>query len=228
VVSSLTFAYPVAPNLTPLVKVGLVYDSLAQATSFVNPILGVLWGHKPGRDWRLSLFLGAALPAGTGTHPGALRSANAAAVLARSALDNSMFAVNYFALIPGVSAAYVAHGVTVELEATFFQLYRARNGDVDKDPQRTNFTTGLHVGYFILPWLSLGAELRYQRWLSNPSVLLSSPARDNLTFAAGVRTHFRVWKTLWARPALVYARGLDAPMTDSKYNILQVDLAFPF
>ncbi len=34
---------------------------------------------------------------------------------------------------------------------------------------RTNFTAGLHIGYFVIPMISLGTEVRYQQWIKNPS-----------------------------------------------------------
>ena len=84
-----------------------------------------------------------------------------------------MFAVNYFTAIVGGDVAYVDHKLTVQLEATLFQLMRVRgdNAAAGTDSARTNSTVGLHAGYFIIPMLSLGGELRYQRWLSTPTTL---------------------------------------------------------
>ena len=83
-----------------------------------------------------------------------------------------MFAADYFTVFPGVDLAYVNHGFTVQVEATLLQLFRVRGDD---DPgrtttRRTNLTAGLHVGYFFIPQLSAGAELRHQRWLSTPDI----------------------------------------------------------
>ena len=81
-----------------------------------------------------------------------------------------MFAVNYMTGIAGVGFAYVDHKFTAQVEATVLQLFRVR-GDhaaARTDSTRTNATAGLHLGYFIIPQLSLGGELRYQRWLSTP------------------------------------------------------------
>ena len=56
----------------------------------------------------------------------------------------------------------------------------------------------------------------------------ASAARDTTTFAVGPRLHFKLSETAWFRPALVYARAIDKPMTDLDYNIVQLDLPFSF
>lgn len=140
-----------------------------------------------------------------------------------------MFAVNYFAVFPGVGFAYVANGLTVQAETTLFQLARVRGDKIEKDSSKTNLTMGLHVGYFIVPVLSVGAEIRHQRWLSTPASVTATPAtRDTTTFAVGPRVHIKLSGSVWFRPGIAYARGLDEPMTKGKYNIVQLDLPFSF
>ena len=56
-------------------------------------------------------------------------TANSAGIRARSAMDNAMFAVNYFTAIAGGDLAYVDHKLTVQLEATLFQLLRVRGSN---------------------------------------------------------------------------------------------------
>jgi hypothetical protein len=117
----------------------------------------------------------------------------------------------------------------VQAEATLLQLTRVRGDKVQPDSARTNFTAGLHVGYFVLPALSLGAELRHQRWLSTPKAVAATPAlRDTTTFAVGPRVHIEVSKGIWFRPGVSYGRGLDDPMSGQNYNIVQLDLPFQF
>jgi hypothetical protein len=77
--------------------------------------------------------------------------------------------------------------------------------------------------------LSLGGELRYQRWLSTPaSVKADATSRDNVTVAIGPRFHFKISPTTWLRPGISYSAYLDKPLTKSKYSIVQVDLPFAF
>ena len=64
-------------------------------------------------------------------------------------------------------------GFTAQVEATLLQLTRVK-GDKrppglpkNPDKSKTNFTMGVHVGYFIMPMLSVGGEIRHQRWLEH-------------------------------------------------------------
>jgi hypothetical protein len=239
IASTLLGSYKVTPELAPLVRLGIVDNSppspLPSGAAFMNPVLGAIYALKFGPEFKLGFFLGVTIPIGSGggdtPDPGAKAALAPFGVYARSAMDNSMFAVNYLAVFPGVDFAITSSGFTAQVEATLFQLGRVR-GDQDpanKDTSRTNLTMGLHVGYFFIPELSLGAELRHQRWLSTPSAVSTNEnLRDTTTFAVGPRLHFKLSETVWFRPALVYARGIDKPMTDANYNIVQLDLPFSF
>jgi hypothetical protein len=152
---------------------------------------------------------------------------------ARAQLDNALFAVNDFTVIPGLGAAWVRDGWTIQLEATLLQLTRVRGEAVQKEASKTNMTTGLHVGYFVLPYLSLGTELRYQRWLNAPFSVERDPSgasRDAMTFALGPRFHLEVGSVGWLRPGIAYQRGLDRPLASAalNYHIVQVDIPFVF
>ncbi|MEZ4294306.1 MAG: hypothetical protein R3B70_04970 [Polyangiaceae bacterium] len=232
VASMLLASYKVTPDFAPFLRIGFV--GTPDGAAVTNLATGATLGVPLGSNLRMGLFLGLALPLGGGggntpdaTALGAIRSG----VLDRSAMDNAMFAVNDVTLFPGIDVAYVAGGLTVQVEATLLALTRAQGEEAQKDSSKTNFTTGLHVGYFFLPWLSVGAELRYQRWLSVPAAVAADStgdSRDNLSFAAGPRAHFPVGKTLWIRPGVSYARGLDLPMSNAGYNIVQLDVPVVF
>jgi hypothetical protein len=234
VASMLLGSYKVTPEFAAMVRLGMVSDSPPvgdSGTALINPVLGGTYVFKLSKEFRLAAFLGITVPVGGGggnTPDKATRAAVLAGIPARSAMDNAMFAVNYFTVFPGLDLAYVAGGLTIQAEATLLQLIRTRGDNVDKDSTRTNFTAGLFVGYFLIPELSLGAELRYQAWLSNKSVNTGTAGRDNVTFAVGPRFHFKVSDTMWFRPGIAYARGIDKPMTDNNYNIVQLDLPLSF
>jgi len=239
VASTLLFSYKVTPELAPLVRVAMVNSSPPGGEGkmvFANPAIGATYALKLGTDFKLGLFLAAALPIGGGggnvEGPDDLeaRLAVLAGIPARSAMDNALFATNYFTVFPGVGFAYVAGGLTAQVEATLLQLTRVRGEEADIDSSRTNFTTGVHVGYFVIPQLSLAAELRHQRWLSTPKPLVEAneELRDTTTVAVGPRVHIQLGETTWFRPALVYATGIDKPLTDAKMNIVQLDLPFAF
>ena len=225
VASMLGGAYKLLPELALSMRLGFVNNnppaSAPSATSFINPLLGGLYSFKLSSDFRLTFFLGMTAPIGMGggNYPDpAIQSANSAGILVRSAMDNALFAVNYFTVIPGVDLAYVAHGVTVQLEATLLQLTRVRGEQIDKDPSRTNFTSGVTVGYAFTPQVFLVSELRYQRWLDNQTVAASaSPATENLSFAVGPRVQFKAGD-LTMKPGLAYAQGILGPMARGGYT----------
>jgi hypothetical protein len=243
VATMLLGSYKVTPNLAPLVRLGFVQNSAPgtdpSGNSFLNPIVGLTYGLKLGAV-RVAGFLGGTVPVGGGggdTPDKGAAAANKAGIAARSGMDNSMFAVDYFTGIVGADAAYVAHRFTVQAEATLFQLFRVRGAGTAPatDSTRTNSTYGLHAGFFFIPQLSLGAELRYQRWLTTPTQLVMGKAvaipdanMDTTTFAVGPRGHFAIGHGMFFRPGVSYARGLDKPLTTSSYNMVQVDLPVVF
>jgi hypothetical protein len=242
IASMLLFSYKVMDGLAPLVRFGVVSNSPPEvpngpdsATLFINPVVGATFAPKIHDQLKLGLFLGVALPVGmgSGTPPDPEDvAALGAGVLARSAMDNAMFAVDYLTVFPGVGFAYVAHGLTLQVEATLLQLTKTRGPDA-ADDSRTNFTAGFHAGYFIIPQLSLGAEIRHQRWLSTPSIIkvngvVNDNLRDNTTVAFGPRVHVQLGEKTWFRPGIALALPLDKPMTDRDFTIVQLDLPLAF
>ena len=49
-----------------------------------------------------------------------------------------------------------------------------------------------------------------------------------MTVAIGPRAHFQVAKGMFLRPGISYARALDKPVSDSSYNVVQVDVPLYF
>lgn len=241
--TSLLGSYKIIPTLAVIARVGLVHNSPPDAvapapnppsaTSFLNPVIGGLYGIKLGPDFKLGLFLGVTVPVGSGggTNPNKDKAtANQAGIATRSAMDNAMFAVNYLTIFPGVDFAFVRSGFTAQVEATIFQLTKVRGPD-SADDSNTNFTAGLHVGYFVLPILSLGAEIRHQRWLSTPAAVkadASHASRDTTTFAIGPRFHFKLSEKVWFRPGVALALPIDDPMKKNDFKIAQLDLPLSF
>jgi hypothetical protein len=237
VVSNLLASYKVTPSLAPVVRIAIARNDPGMgesATSMSNPLLGVTWGRPLAPAVKLAVFGGLALPLGTGggnSPDAAMATANRSAMAARSAMDNALFAVNDLTPIIGVDVAYVAGGFTVQAEATVLQLMRVRGDEAQPDSAKTNFTSGVHAGYFPLPWLSIGGELRYQRYLSTPAFVEADPtgaSRDNLSAAIGLRGHVALGNGRWLRPGVAYSRGLDDPMSGRSYDVVQVDVPFVF
>jgi hypothetical protein len=236
VASTLLMSYKVLPKLAPMIRLAYVHNDPGVApgagNALVNPLVGATYQLDLAPGLRMGLFLGVTVPIGQGgDKPAGMDSTAAAAgagINARSAMDNALFAVNFMTVIPGFGIAYTGGGFTAQLEATFLQLTRVRNSDVERDSSRTNFTSGLHLGYFVIPQLSFGGELRFQRWLSEPAMLTMFPnRRETLTFAVGPRAHFKLGNK-WLRPGIAYAQGIDDPMKARKDRIVQIDLPFVF
>lgn len=240
VATMLTAAYRIpstggpGTGLAPLVRLALVTDSpLPNArggTALVNPLLGVGYAVKTDFGMRFNAFFGATVPvgAGGGNSPDAgTVAARQRGLNARAQLDNALFAVNDFTVIPGLSAAYVAHDFTAQAEITLLHLMRVRGERAQPEASKTNLTMGLHLGYFLIPELSIGSELRYQRWLNAPFAVEKDPTdvtRDNLTGVLGPRAHFKVGD-VWLRPGISYGRGLDKPLSaPGDYHFVQFDL----
>ncbi len=259
IASMLLASYKVSENLAPLIRLGVVSSSppsslkdsamneVDSSLNFLNPVLGATYAIKPAKPLRLAFFLGVTLPIGSGGGDDAKiekTAANAAGIRARSAMDNAMFAVNDFTVFPGVGLAYVAGGFTAQIEATVLQLTRVKGDEQppmgapkNPDKSKTNFTTGIHVGYFIIPMLSLSGELRHQRWLSTPKAVEVDEAlpddaqlgtRDTTTFAIGPRLHFKLSDSVWFRPGVAFAMPLDNPMKKAEYKVVQLDLPVAF
>jgi hypothetical protein len=236
-VTSLIATYKAGPNVALVFRQMLVSNSAPSGgpdpsgSGFTNALLGANFSTPFGSGWRWTGFLASTIPFGSGG--GDLPDAGAAAAIsagisARSAMDNSMFAVNYWTGIVGLGLARITPGLTLQAEVTLLQGFRVR-GPETQDSSRTNFTAGLHVGLFFSPDVSFGAELRMQRWLSDVAPVRGDPsARDQFTVGFGPRLHFKVGESSWIRPGISYSRALDDPMANKDYNILQIDLPYAF
>jgi hypothetical protein len=232
---------PASAGLAPVVRIAFVTDDPAPGNNtrggatIVNPLVGAGYAIKLDGGFRLNAFLGLTIPVGGGggdaPSAGSL-NARQKGLNARAQLENALFSVNDFTIIPGLGAAYVKDGLTVQVEVTLLHLMRVRGEAAQAEGSKTNMTTGLHVGYFVLPQLSFGGELRYQRWVDAPLVVERDPTeatRDNLTMAFGPRAHIAMG-ALRLRPGISYQRGLDKPLAAStpNYHIVQFDLPLFF
>mgnify|MGYP001296037251 CR=1 FL=1 len=221
--------YSVSPETTPSTN----------GSAFSNPLFFALYTPEIAPKFRLPLFVGLTAPigSGSGNDPDkAKRAAVGSGIYSRQAMDNALFATNYMTPTVGAGLAWVDKGWTVQAEATVLFLRRVKGEKLD-DSARTNFTAGLNAGYQVLPFLTVSAELHYQRWLSTPTMVTRDEAkpsadrlglRDQLTAGVGVRANLPLDKSTILRPGLAYFRGLDDPMAKQKYSIIQLDVAVAF
>jgi hypothetical protein len=226
-------------GFAPMGKLTIVNDSPpgtgTGGFAFVNPLVGASYAVAFGA-LRASAFAGVTIPVGMGggdTPNKGEADARSVGQVVRAGMDNSLFAVNDLALVPGVDLAYVGHGLTVQVEATLFQLERVRGAKAQLEASKTNLTAGLHVGYFFTPFLSLGAEFRVQWWLNPPFTVEShkpNTSYDLTSIGVGPRLHFHVAESVWIRPGIAFTRGFDPPMTPKSldYNVVQIDVPVTF
>jgi hypothetical protein len=200
-VTSLITSYKVSPDLAIILRGAWVSNSAPEGgpdesgSAFSNGAVGGNYSRTFGDGWRWTAFLGSNIPWGSGggddPDPGdatALTFGNNA----RSVMEGSLFAVNYWTVIFGGDLTYVNPWISLQAEVTFFQLTRIR-GPETQDSSRTNLTSGIHLAHFFTPAVSLGAEFRLQRWLSNASPVVSDPdARQQSSFGIGPRFHFKI------------------------------------
>ncbi|MFO0661365.1 MAG: hypothetical protein U0165_16255 [Polyangiaceae bacterium] len=223
------------PTLGFYGRVAVVHDSQdnqPSGTIVSNPLLFALFTPEIASSLRLPVFFGVTAPVGGGggnTPELSSRRASLAGIYGRQAMDNALFATNYMTTTAGVGLAWVHDGWTVQGEVTLLELIRARGSNIDKDKNRTNFTSGVHLGYQVIPWVTLSLETHYQRWLSTPApVQKDASARDALTLGGGLRFNVPVSPSVLMRPGMAYFHPLDDPMSKGKYKIMQVDLPVTF
>jgi hypothetical protein len=236
VTTTLAASYQLTRDWAPMLRLGFVGNDAPGAaldgSSLVNPIVGATYTRRMG-SFGLALHGATTLPVGTGggnaPNVGAAKT-NAASVVARPA-DEAMFAVNYVTAIVGAGFAYVNHGLTAQAEATLQQAVRVRGAESagGADAFRTTAAVGLHLGGFIGSHFSLGADLRYQRWL----VSAPDASSDVVTVAVGPRVNARLGKQVWLRPGLAFVRavdrrGLDAPLITGQTTAVLLDVPVTF
>lgn len=239
IVQYLTASYAPIDRLSIFLRGGwvdLAANSGPSGSAFTNVAAGAHWAEELSREWRVAGTLGTGLPVaqGGGNSPAAgAAAAIAAGNLARSRLEGStMFSPNDLAPFVGGDVAWVRAGLTVQAEVNLFELIRVRGEEVDPDSNKTSLSAGVHGGYFLIPELSVGLELRDQTFLTTPAaVAAGKTSRSWVTVGGGVRAHARLGPRVWFRPGLAYFQPLNDPsptISASRYHIVQLDLPFTF
>lgn len=239
VVQYLTAAYAPIEHLSFFARGGWV-DYLpedgAESSAFTNVALGGQWAGSLTPALRFAATAGMGLPVGQGggDSPDAGEAAAiAAGNLARSRLEGStMFSPNDLAGFAGGDLAWVARGWTLQAEASVFELFRVRGAASDPDAYKTNLMAAVHAGYFLLPQLSIGLEMRDHTYLSTPVAVAEGKAsRTFFTAGGGIRAHVELAPRIWFRPGLAYFQPLNDPtpaISAGNYHIVQLDLPLSF
>jgi len=203
------------------------------ATGMTNATVGAMFGTSLSEHWRIAACSSVGLPVGAGggnTPNPNMTIAVKSASLARAGMDNTMFAVNDVGFPVGGDIAYVRGRFTAQAELNLIPSFRVQGEKKSPDDSKLNFTSGVFVGYFVLPErLSVGGEIRNMRYLSNPvAVQKDSSQRDNLSAAGGIRAYFPIAPGVVARPGISYGAGLYGAIADARYQLAQVDLPVSF
>lgn len=231
VVSFLSASVKVLPEVATSVRVGFASMSPANgpgSPAFMNPQVGVLWSPKIRDDLRISPCFSITLPVGMGggeSPDAAVTASLGGAKQARFMLDSSIASPNHLGLGLGLSVAWFDHGLTLQADANVNQSFQTR-GPESVDDAITNSIAGLFAGYAILPQLSVGAELRYQRYLTTPaSVAKNAQLRDQASFAVGARGTFDL-EAFKLKPGVSYGHAIGGAMGAGDTNVVLLDLAF--
>jgi hypothetical protein len=234
-VSTLLGGYKFLPNLGAYAKLAYIHnnpDKGPTGNAFSNPLFFGLFTPELSKGWRLPISIGFTLPVGSGggnDFDRGKKAAQAQAIFARSGMENALYAVNFTTLTEGIGLAWIYKRLTLQAEATLFQLFRSRGDKVEKDKFRLNSTYGFHVGYAVLDMLTLSAEIRYQRWLTDAQpVTVAAYNRDTLTIGGGARFNLPAGK-ITLRPGFAVFAPLDDPMRKAGMNkTFQFDLPILF
>lgn len=223
----------ILPDTALIFRVGLAALSPVAGNAspaVMNPQLGVLWSPKVAEDFRISPFVSVTIPVGMGggdTPDAAVNASLASVRQARFSLDSAISLPNHLWVTAGLSAAWIRYGLTLQLEATVVQGVQVRGPDAVDDAV-TNSISGAFVGYSIIPALNVGAELRYQRFLSTPaSVEKNAELRDQLSFAVGARAHLHL-DPLTIRPGVSFGHAIGGVVSEVNTNAVLFDLAVAF
>ncbi len=212
--------------------VGLTPDAGDSGAAVTNPLLFALFTPELSKGLRLPLFVGATAPVGGGggdTPASSTRAALGAGIAARQGMDNALYATNHQTVTVGAGVAWIKDGLTAQVDATLLQLTRVKGDLVDKDGSRTNSTLAAHLGYQVIPLVTLSLEAHHQRWLSTPAaVKASAAARDNTTVGAGLRLNVAVSRDAILRPGLAYFVPVDDPLKKAGSRYVQLDLPLSF
>ncbi|MCL2626378.1 MAG: hypothetical protein FWD46_06155 [Cystobacterineae bacterium] len=251
-VSVLNAGYTFAPDFGLLARIGVANDfpdkdvtpGAKNGSALTNGILFLNYTPKfLDGALRTAFYLGVSAPIGSGggnNGDQSLRAVNSGSGLVRANMDGALHLVNDMAIIPGVDIAYVAYGLTVQLEVTYLEIFRVRGEEKQvAEVAKRNLVGGLFVGYSIIPQLAVGVELRYQRWLKPPRAIQNNLDSDspeandradlqmqNMTIAIGLRGNFKIGEKTFFRPAISYAMGIMGQIADQKYHLIQLDLPF--
>jgi hypothetical protein len=234
-----TVGYDFAPSLRAFARWGLVGDSPPErsgALAFANPALGGRFSFAPISQLRVGVEAGVVLPLGSGGGDPPAADASLSeiddyrntvfAMVRGRALHPALFDPNYLTPYVGLDAGTTISNVVVRVETFVEQSLRVRGSD-QLDSAKTRLRFNLHGGYLVIPQIEPFLELRWFRFLSEPSFVPRDTATaDTLFGALGVA--FVLAPALPLRLRLAYLRALDEPLTRDDFDAFSLQVGVDF
>jgi hypothetical protein len=239
VLQYLTASYAFIPTASAFARMGFVdYNPPAgsASTAFSNLTLGGLWGVNLPPIFRFGAVGGVILPTGQGqgnTPSAAETAAISAGNLTRFRYEGAAFGSNYLSPFVGADVAVVTGGLTVQVEATLSPLVRVvGSAPTVPDGEQTVLTAGLHIGYFLVPQLSLGVDLHDHSFISSVAAVTANKIPGSVVaLAGGPRVHIKLGASVWLHPGIAYSHSfgeLTASISAPAYNVVQLDIPIVF
>ncbi|MDP9152271.1 MAG: hypothetical protein M3O36_20290 [Myxococcota bacterium] len=223
---SASFAWTDA--FSTFVRVGSVVNSspgLPDATELANGAAGLTVELHVTKHLTLAGQSGATIPFGTGGGDSVSLGEVRAWV---NCIDwDTMFAMNHIDVFNGLRVSYEISPFTLSLESVLHELLRVRGADTDPVGSQATITgTSASVSYAVLPALSLSTGLSETRvWNTPYFVAAEGNSRADYFLSGAVSTTVKLHNAE-LRPALIYARALDPPLSTMGFQVIQLDLAF--
>ena len=210
-------------------RVGMVHNTsndTATATGIGNPVVGATFNFVSRPHLKIGGIAGASIPVGSG-------GGNAPSAGMLRAWTNSidwggvMFAVDHFDMQTGFNTTFVGGAFALRFESTLHQLLRVRGAKADVLGANATVTSSTATLSFApVSRLTFSGAFSETRFWNTPKAIQESPrSRVDYYGIGAIATSFDVGRVACA-PSLSYARALDLPLRDAKFQVVELDLGF--
>lgn len=208
--------------LAPYVRGGWAFQhdvNDSEGSIFGNLELGASAIARVGSELRVGGHLALFLPTGSGQGmaPGHELLAQQEAVRTRMGTDSALFLTNHMGASLTGTVAYVHGGLVAQLELGLEGVWRVTGTEEGALAP----AGAIHVGYFVIPELSLALELTHHQWAAGRAYL-GSP-RSITSVVLGARGHVVVGDVS-LHPGASYSHALGGAVEAADYHVLQLDL----
>lgn len=209
--------------LAPYVRGGWAFQHDrfdVEGAIFANLELGAAAFTPISREVRLGGHFAVFVPTGSGRGPSAPSfelAAQQEGARARLGTDSSLFLTHHGGISASIAIAYVHAGLVAQMEIGLEGLWRIE-GPEDGALAPAG---AIHLGYFVLPELSLALELTHHQWAGGRAYL-GTPASIT-SVLLGARAHVAIDRVT-LRPGASYSHALGGQLAEIHHHVLQLDL----